>query len=34
VFRNDSTDGWDFYTAEGQQPAALVVEVDGAPDTN
>jgi predicted phosphodiesterase len=30
-FEPTSSDGWDFETAEGKQPPALVVEVDGAP---
>ncbi|HBA73221.1 MAG: hypothetical protein A2X82_07450 [Geobacteraceae bacterium GWC2_55_20] len=30
-FEPTSSDGWDFETAEGKQPPALVVEVEGAP---
>jgi hypothetical protein len=30
-FEPTSSDGWDFQTAEGKQPPALVVEVAGAP---
>jgi len=30
-FEPTSGDGWDFETAEGKQPPALVVEVEGAP---
>jgi predicted phosphodiesterase len=30
-FEPTSSDGWDFETAEGKQPPALLVEVDGAP---
>jgi hypothetical protein len=29
-FEPTSSDGWDFETAEGKQPPALVVEVEGA----
>jgi hypothetical protein len=30
-FEPTSSDGWDFQTAEGKQPPALVIEVEGAP---
>jgi hypothetical protein len=30
-FEPTSSDGWDFETAEGKQPPALIVEVAGAP---
>jgi hypothetical protein len=30
-FEPTASDGWDFETAEGKQPPALVVEVAGAP---
>lgn len=30
-FKPTSSDGWDFETAEGKQPPALVVEVAGVP---
>ncbi|RNC65610.1 MAG: hypothetical protein ED859_17345 [Desulfuromonadales bacterium] len=30
-FEPTSSDGWDFETAEGKQPPALVIEVEGAP---